>query len=259
MPKSALPPDVRAKLGFKRKVKGDENGGDAYWKPGFGNNQVVRGQEDTYHAGNQKKFLRRRSGQYMSQRASRAAQLRNSGKAVLGRRSFNTGGGHVAATHASVSTKMIDSAAGRNTAAMAAPDAHPECRQPVNKPPRHAGGAYGSAARKARGRRRRPRPAATAAAGAHALDAAPEAGTPAAPTNQELSPGAAGKAGAAKAEQAAAAARAAAARVAAHREKEAKRRSLANTPQQQRSGRVNARGSSVRKSARRQSSGGTWR
>ena len=68
MPKSALPPDVRAKLGFKRKVKGDENGGDAYWKPGFGNKEVVRGKEDQYHAGNQKKFLRRGSGKYMSAR-----------------------------------------------------------------------------------------------------------------------------------------------------------------------------------------------
>jgi len=257
MPKSALPPDVRAKLGFKRKVKGDENGGDSYWKPGFGNNEVVRGKSDTYHAGNQRKFLKRGSGKAMSARASRAAQLRNSGRAVLGGRpAFNASNGHVAATRASVSTKMINSSTGRNTAAMAAPRQHPECRQPVNKPPRGPGTG--------RTRRRRPRPA--QAAGAHSLDAAPQAGQGS--TNQELSPGALGRAQAAQADadaqahaQAAQAARTAAARVSARKKKLAARASaLAATPQGARAARRTSRNSSVRKpAARRQSAGGTWR
>ena len=75
MPGTALPPSVRASMGLPpRNAKNDE-----YWKPGFGV-AAQRGSSNGYHAGNQKIFLKKKSGVPMSQRASRKTQISNQHK-----------------------------------------------------------------------------------------------------------------------------------------------------------------------------------
>lgn len=57
MPSTALPPSVRQSMGLAPRKDKNKN----YWKPGFGI-AAQRGSNNTYHAGNQKHFLKKGSG-----------------------------------------------------------------------------------------------------------------------------------------------------------------------------------------------------
>lgn len=66
MPKTALPPDIRKKLGFSKRIIGDEN--IDIWKAGSGVlTKVGSGRDGNY--------LKKGSGEPMSIRTSRKAQL----------------------------------------------------------------------------------------------------------------------------------------------------------------------------------------
>ena len=72
MPKSALPPELRRKMGFAPR-RGEENDeGNKIWQAGSGVlRKVGSGRDGTY--------LKRGSGIVMSQRASRLAQIKEGG------------------------------------------------------------------------------------------------------------------------------------------------------------------------------------
>lgn len=72
MPKCALPPEIRAKLGLDKKRQVNENG--AYFKSGFGVVKQKGSETQHYAAGNQKNFLKRRSGVPMSVRTGGLGQ-----------------------------------------------------------------------------------------------------------------------------------------------------------------------------------------
>ncbi|CAD7941998.1 unnamed protein product [Amoebophrya sp. A25] len=68
MPKCALPPDVRAKMGLAKDSREEAPATKKYFTSGFGVQEKKGEQTATYSAGNQKHFLKRRSGVALSER-----------------------------------------------------------------------------------------------------------------------------------------------------------------------------------------------
>ncbi len=77
VPSSALPPEIRAKMGLKprRQLRRKSRGGADPYAAGAGVLQPRASTDGKYRAGCQRNFLRRGSGKAMSARASRKAQL----------------------------------------------------------------------------------------------------------------------------------------------------------------------------------------
>ncbi|CAD7939672.1 unnamed protein product [Amoebophrya sp. A120] len=68
MPKCALPPDVRAKMGLSVHAREEAKETKSYFASGSGVLEQRGAATDGYSAGNQKHFLKRRSGAHMSER-----------------------------------------------------------------------------------------------------------------------------------------------------------------------------------------------